>query len=243
VQNALRLPPPGSFFIIMVTGGATMVARLGLNPLEVGAWALVGAASGIALGMLPGRAPERGAVDTVEKAVEEFADGEVSVAKLHQARTALHNAWNMLADAGVIRAGRVIDESRADLVTRPLTAHRRLAALNSPDNDPEELTDTPNYVDLSRTAIPLARPSISYRLYRSLHRHSHATMTAAKVTAAGCTDSSDPCSASACSPCSTWRTSTCGACSSRWPCASSSPRSSSCATTSCASSSPPHWPS
>ena len=24
VQNALRLPPPGSFFIIMVTGGATM---------------------------------------------------------------------------------------------------------------------------------------------------------------------------------------------------------------------------
>ncbi|MDO5668707.1 MAG: FUSC family protein [Corynebacterium sp.] len=181
VQNALRLQPPGSFFIVMVTGGATMVARLGLNPFEVGAWACVGAASGLALGMLPGRAPERGAVDTLEKAVADFAAGDPSVARLHQARTALSNAWNMLADAGVIRAGRVVDTSRADLVTRTLKAHRRLAALNTPGHAAEELTDTPNYVDLNRTAIPHTRPSISYRLYRSLHRHSHATMTAAKV--------------------------------------------------------------
>lgn len=184
VQNALRLPPPGSFFIIMVTGGATMVARLGLNPLEVGAWASVGAVSGIILGMISGRKAEHQAVDTLEKAVEDFAEGEASVAKLHQARTALSNAWNMLADAGVIRAGRIIDESRGDLVHRTLTAHRRLAALNTPPDDPEDLTDTPNFLDLTRTAIPHTRPSLSYRLYGSLHRHSHATTTAWKVFAA-----------------------------------------------------------
>lgn len=36
IQNALRLPPPGSFFIVMVGGGSTMVAQLGLNPVDVG---------------------------------------------------------------------------------------------------------------------------------------------------------------------------------------------------------------
>ena len=184
VHNALRLPPPGSFFIIMVTGGATMVARLGLNPLEVGAWASVGALSGLSLGMQPRPAPERGAVDTLEKAVADFAAGEPGVAKLHQARTALSHAWDTLGDAGVIRAGRIVDDSRADLVSRTLSAHRQLALLNSPENDPEELTDTPNYLDLTRTAIPHTRPSMSYRLYRSLHRHSHATMTGVRVFAA-----------------------------------------------------------
>ncbi|MDO5684413.1 MAG: hypothetical protein Q4G46_16505, partial [Propionibacteriaceae bacterium] len=188
VQNALRLPPPGSFFIIMVTGGSTMVARLGLNPFEVGAWAVVGAVSGILLGMAPmlvhRHRPEVNAVATVERAVRDFAAGEASVAKLHQARTALHAAWNMLADAGVIRAGRVIDSSRSELVARTLRAHRQLAGLNTfrdQVDGSEELTDTPNYVDLTRTAIPHTRPSIAYRLYRSAHRHSHATMTAVKV--------------------------------------------------------------
>ena len=155
-----------------------MVARLGLNPLEVGAL------SGLSLGMLPRPAPERGAVDTLEKAVADFAAGEPSVAKLHQARTALSHAWDTLGDAGVIRAGRIVDDSRADLVSRTLSAHRQLALLNSPENDPEELTDTPNYLDLTRTAIPHTRPSMSYRLYRSLHRHSHATMTGGRVFAA-----------------------------------------------------------
>lgn len=104
--------------------------------------------------------------------MEDFAAGGASVAKLHQARTALSNAWNMLADAGV-RDG--------DLVVRTLTAHRRLAELNTSRENPEALTDTPNYLDLSRTAIPHAQPSISYRLYRSAHRHSHATTTALRV--------------------------------------------------------------
>ncbi|GAB3691423.1 FUSC family protein [Corynebacterium nasicanis] len=174
VQNALRLPPPGCFFIIMVTGGATMVARLGLDPLEVGAWASVGALSGFFLGLLPRRTPEIDAVRALEKAVTDFAAGEPSVARLHQARTLLTQAWDTLADAGAIRAGRIIDNSRADLVTRTLAAHRKLAALNSPELDP----------GMARTVIPHTRASISYRLYRSLHAHSHATVTALRVFAA-----------------------------------------------------------
>jgi hypothetical protein len=45
VQNALRLPLPGGFFIVMASGGATMVAKQGMNPVEVGVWARGSAAS------------------------------------------------------------------------------------------------------------------------------------------------------------------------------------------------------
>ncbi|RSZ62376.1 FUSC family protein [Corynebacterium hylobatis] len=185
VQNALRLPPPGSFFIVMVAGGSTMVARLGLNPVEVGAWALVGAASGITLGMLPAlwnrHGPETSAVKTLEKAVADFLRSDRSVAKLHQAHSALSSAWYSLADAGVIGAGRILDESRRDLVERTMRGHITLATAGDREQEAEDLTDTPVYMDLSRRAIPHSRPSASYRLYRSMHRYSHATLTAAKV--------------------------------------------------------------
>lgn len=34
LQNALRLPPPGSFFVVMVGGGSTMLARTDITPLR-----------------------------------------------------------------------------------------------------------------------------------------------------------------------------------------------------------------
>lgn len=53
MQNALRLPPPGAFFIVMTAGGATMSAKLGLNPFKVGGWTLLGVASSLIVGMTP----------------------------------------------------------------------------------------------------------------------------------------------------------------------------------------------
>lgn len=70
------------------------------------------------------------------------------------------------------------------LVQRVTRAQQRLATASGAlpdDGSPEELTDTPNYLDPSRLVIPLARPTVAYRLYRSGHRHSHATITATKV--------------------------------------------------------------
>lgn len=191
-QNALRLSPPGAFFIVMVGGGSTMVSQLGLAPIDVGLWALIGVASGLLIGMFPAlfrpRHPQEQAVATLEKAVADFeAADKPAVAKNHQAETALANAWEALSDSGAVRGGRLLDEKQRDLVDRTKSAQLRLVNTSGTlpnDAATEELTDTPNYVDPARTAIPLARPSVAYRLYRSLHPYSHATLTATKVAIA-----------------------------------------------------------
>ncbi|WP_328286421.1 FUSC family protein [Corynebacterium atypicum] len=166
-----------------------MVARLGLNPVEVGAWALIGVASAVVIGMVPAlvnpHAPERQAVNTLERSVENFARApRPAVAKKHAAETALQNAWYTLADAGLIRGGRIITDHGTELVARVREAQLRLARLNlefSGEELSKDLDESPVYVDLTRTAIPHARPSVAYRIYRSIHPYSHATMTASKV--------------------------------------------------------------
>lgn len=73
------------------------------------------------------------------------------------------------------RGDRVVDGSQAELARSTLAAHHRLvrASLLLPkDGIDDELTDTPNYLDLSRTSVPQARPTMAYR---------HATQTAAKI--------------------------------------------------------------
>ena len=42
-QNALRLPPPGTFFMVMLAGGSTMIAKQDWNPVEAGLWTALGA--------------------------------------------------------------------------------------------------------------------------------------------------------------------------------------------------------
>lgn len=74
--NSLRMTAPGIFFIVMVTSSSQMSSGLGLMPWQVGMWATVGAVSAWILGMLPGlidpHAPERQAVENLEKAVEKY---------------------------------------------------------------------------------------------------------------------------------------------------------------------------
>lgn len=199
VQNALRLPPPGGFFIVMASGGATMVAKQGMNPVEVGVWAAVGGISAMIIGMVPalwGRhRPETAAVDNLERLVASYtATPSPTVARTHQVESALTNAWFTLADAGIIRGGETVGTVQDELAHRTLAAQVKLAkyhrsrpgrssdATDGVDGSgAEEVTDIPSYIDLNRLSIPLARPSIRYRIYRSLTLYSHATMTAVKV--------------------------------------------------------------
>ena len=190
VQNALRLRPPGSFFVIMVAGGSTMVARLGFNPLEVGLWTVLGAATGVLLGILPSfidpHAPERRAVITLDKAVSDFETADQpSLAQRHQCSTALAAAWEALGDAGVIHNGRIIRPELDFLVRRTqesqLRLVRRTAELGLNLSDTQGLTDTPTMVDPTRAAIPHTRPTNNYRIFRSMDWNSHASVTAQKV--------------------------------------------------------------
>lgn len=183
VANALRLPPPGPWFILLVTGASTMTYRLGLNPVEVGAWALVGVVSSILVGMAPAlynpHGPEENAVRTLEETVAGIR-GDMSVEKLHQAQTALTNAWFTLADARAIHAGRIVDTS--GLAERTLAAQLKLAGTDS--GAVNEVSENSNLIDVDRVRVPHWRPSVSYRLYRSIHPDSHAMMTATRVVIA-----------------------------------------------------------
>lgn len=189
VSNALRLPPPGPFFIVMVASASTMTPRLGVEPWQVPMWASLGALSGLLLGMAPAlihpHKPEASAVSVLEGAIAALRkkDG-MTVARRHQAETALANAWFALADARVVRGGRIIDSSRAELVTRALAAQRELAELTQGQQGGATAGDCPTYVNPSRVVIPHTRPSIGFRLYRSFSWHSHATVTTVRILVA-----------------------------------------------------------
>ncbi|MDN6352952.1 MAG: FUSC family protein [Corynebacterium sp.] len=169
VQNALRLPPPGTFFIVMVAGGSTMIARQGVNPVEVGLWTSLGALCAVLIGMVPAlwgrRRPETAAVTRLEQQVEAWEaavenTGQNTVAETHRVRVALAQAWYALSDAGLVAAGRGPGGEQHDLVGRCLAAQRRIAG---------------------ESTVPLLRPSVRYRIFRSMTPNSHAMTTAVKI--------------------------------------------------------------
>lgn len=192
IQNALRLPPPGGFFIVMVTGGSTMLARSGVDPLEAVFWPLTAIVTSLVLSMLPAlldpHGPERATVATLERATKAFEQAkDDELARHHQAQTALAAAWDALSDAGIIRAGRIVDSARSDLVERTLSAQHAIVKRNQAglESDSEALFETAGLVDPERTAMPHSRPTARYRIYRSLTADSHAMVAAKKVAVAG----------------------------------------------------------
>lgn len=190
VSNALRLPPPGPFFIVMVASASTMTPRLGVEPWQVSLFASIGALSAIVIGMAPAlfhpQQPEESAVEVLEGAIAALQEcGGVNVARRHQAETALANAWFALSDAKVVRGGKVIDQSRTQLVERALAAQQELARLSAGLTDTgATASDSPSYVNTSRVTIPHTRPSVTFRLYRSASWHSHATVTTVRILSA-----------------------------------------------------------
>ena len=188
-QNGLRLPPPGTFFLVMVGGGSVMLARTDVTVGQLLFWALTGMVASLVLGMAPAlmdlHGPERRAVASLEKAASAFQDGhDDSLARHHQAQTALFAAWQALSDAHIIRGGRVIDPQGAHLVERTLAAQHTIVAHNRALDlgaDSDQLTDYVTDVDPNRTAIPHTRPTGRYRLYRAAVRDSHAMVTTQKV--------------------------------------------------------------
>ena len=189
MQNALRLPPPGTFFMVMVAGGSTMLR--GISPWEVAGWSLAGVAAGYVLGLSPRfwdpHGPETRAVAALEKAAAAFVDSSSDfLAKHHQAQSALSTAWQALADAGIVRGGRIRRASQASLVHRALSAQQRIVTHHQQvGGNSDDLSDAPTYVDPDRTTIPHTKPTMRYRIYRAAVGNSHAVVTAEKIALGG----------------------------------------------------------
>ncbi|HIW92308.1 MAG TPA: FUSC family protein [Candidatus Corynebacterium avicola] len=186
-QNALRLPPPGTFFMVMLAGGSTMIAKQDWNPVEAGLWTALGASFAVCVGMMPGilpsrrRAPETASVERFETMVAEYRSATShTVAETHQVKTQAASTWNTLRHAGLVTGGEQVDDSSPQLVRRCMTAYLSITGFlesTGQDSTGRQAVGT----------VPLLQPSNRYLIYRSLTLDSHATVTALKIMIASIT--------------------------------------------------------
>lgn len=175
VVDALRLGPPGALFFALVGSGGLIAVESGADPAMLVAGAALGAVSSVLVSMsgvlVDPSAPQREAAGRAIGAVNAYlaADGPPSAERRHAAGSALVTAWSTMDDARA--ANRPADAAAlADL----RDANRRFAAASSDDADTE--ADPTRVVATSRL-----RPTVAYRLRRSLNPSSHATITAGRV--------------------------------------------------------------
>lgn len=175
VVAAGRLGPPGAFFVVMVCGIAILMGKSGLSPSTVIACTAIGVASAVVVsmaGVVRDRTkPERSAVAAADRAVTAYLENGAGTER-HAAGAALWAAWGAVYDAGARDR-----EPSSRLQQSLLATHRRFAGAAS--TDPETADD--HLAPRPRRQIPLARPTLRYRLRRSLAFDSHAGITATRV--------------------------------------------------------------
>ncbi|QII02931.1 FUSC family protein [Rhodococcoides fascians A21d2] len=179
VVAALRLGPPGAFFFVLVCAVASYLPAADISATRGAVCAAIGVASALVVAMSgvvrDPKGPERAAVGAAVAAIEKYTSASTaSVADRHTAASRLHAAW-----AAVYEAGSVKSTSRPPLVQTLFDAHLAFAAATSARAG--TVPDPENEAESARDQLPLARPSIGYRLKRSLHRDSHAASTAIRV--------------------------------------------------------------
>ncbi len=172
VVNAGRLGPPGPLFFTLTCAGGLVAGGAGVDVRELVSYTAFGVGGSMLVSMagilIDRRKPERLAVAAASAAVDAYlaarADGPDTAAGRHAAGEIISHAWAVLYDAGI--SERAPD---SPLVTELLDAHRRLndAGPLDPGEDPR--------------LVPLARPSLRYRLRRSLTPNAHALVTTLRV--------------------------------------------------------------
>ncbi len=196
VVDALRLGPPGPFFFVLTCAIGSVVPLAGVSWAVNSGCVAIGAAWAALVSMSPAlrdpirsrsadprRAPERDAVAAAERAVAAFlaarddatrtdaaSDARIVSAR-HRASTAVDIAWATLHDAR-LPARRPNDP----LVERLSTVHHTVAAAGA-----GLPVDPTHAADAVHDGVPMARPSVGFRLRRALHPRSHATTTAIRV--------------------------------------------------------------
>ncbi|WP_460717938.1 FUSC family protein [Nocardia heshunensis] len=166
---------PGVMFFLVACSGALAAAHAGIAADGILIATALGVVGSLVVSMagwlIAPERPTRMAVALAVRSIDDYAaareQGTATAPQRHRAAEALWNAWATVYDAGLSDRAET-----APLVSELLVAHRRLAAAApSSDADPQ--------------GIPLARPTIRYRLRRSLNSDSHATATALRVATAG----------------------------------------------------------
>lgn len=199
IVDAARLGPPGALFFVLVCSGATAAAQAGASSVAIVVCTVIGIGASVITsmaGVLTDRGkPERTAVAAAVHAVDAFesqrAEGRQVMAARHTASAALAEAWAAVYDAGLPDR-----TPESELVTTLRAAHRRAAdatvdlALGDSRPGPDDSSPEPDgslpELDDSPPAqwIPLAGPSLRYRLKRSFSLDSHAATTTARVAVA-----------------------------------------------------------
>ncbi|WP_078326274.1 FUSC family protein [Mycobacteroides salmoniphilum] len=171
--DALRLGPPGALFFVLVCGGALGATEWGVDPFRILACASLGAVAAVTVSMagaaIDRHKPERAAVQQAVDAVDGYAQpGNATVDARHAAGLAISSAWTALHDAGYST------QSDSPLVTTMLDTHRRFT---------ETAVGAKMVLDhvIPGDHVLVVRPSIWYRLRRSVRFRSHATITAGRV--------------------------------------------------------------
>ncbi|GGG18756.1 hypothetical protein GCM10007304_35910 [Rhodococcoides trifolii] len=184
VVDALRLGPPGAFFFVLVCGVSSVLPKAGIATTTNVACVAIGVVSSLLVGMSgaawrPAK-PQDDAVNAAAAAVDRVtgvhADGEHVTHARHAAAVRLHIAWSTLHDAGV-----PVRRPDNPLVARLWAAHVAFASVSS--------STALDAIDTAHRQVPLARPTVLYRLRRAATYESHAATTALRVlvaaTAAG----------------------------------------------------------
>ncbi|OHT82807.1 FUSC family protein [Mycobacteroides saopaulense] len=171
--DALRLGPPGALFFVLVCGGALGATEWGVDPMRILVCAGLGAVTAVIVSMagaaIDRHKPERVAVQRAVEAVDVYArPGNATVDARHAAGAAISSAWTALHDAGLSTS------SDSPLVTTMLDTHRRFT---------ETAVGRKMVLDhlIPGDHVLVVRPSIWYRLRRSVRFRSHATITAGRV--------------------------------------------------------------
>lgn len=171
--DALRLGPPGALFFVLVCGGALGATEWGVDPVRILVCAGLGAVAAVIVSMagaaIDRHKPERVAVQRAVEAVDVYAQpGNATVDARHAAGAAISSAWTALHDAGLSTS------SDSPLVTTMLDTHRRFT---------ETAVGRKMVLDhlIPGDHVLVVRPSIWYRMRRSVRFRSHATITAGRV--------------------------------------------------------------
>ncbi|MBF6352133.1 FUSC family protein [Nocardia flavorosea] len=182
VNSALRLGPPGGFFFVLAAGVGALITGHGVPPGEVALWTAIGGLSALIVGMSAAltRAdpPEQRAVTAAAAAVRDYAALDPAAGDTIGARYAtamkVQTAWALLDDARRT-------DSTDGLVDELTRAQRAFAGALHRDNAADNASDL--LFDTGRPA-PTPRPTLRYRLLRSVSPDSHAAVSANRIAIA-----------------------------------------------------------